>query len=257
MSQGDDVTQLFSNRVADYVRWRPDYPSALVPWLQQQGTALPGAVVADIGAGTGISARLLLDAGCAVTGVEPNGPMRAAMVELLGPNPRFRALAGRAEATGLPPASMDLITVAQAFHWFDPEAVRAEWRRALRPGGLVAIFWNTRRRGGTPFLEGYEQLLHRRGTDYAAIVERHGDADTMRAWFGAGLVGEARFDHAQSFDLTGLRGRLLSSSYAPAAGHPQHEPMLQALGQLFAATAEAGRVTFRYDTQVWLGRLEK
>lgn len=255
MSTRGDVTQRFSDRVADYVRWRPDYPRALVSWLQQHGTALPGNVVADIGAGTGISARLLLDAGCVVTGVEPNAPMRAAMVELLGSNPRFRALPGRAEATGLPGASVALITVAQAFHWFDPVAVRAEWSRVLQPGGLVAIFWNTRRTSGTPFLEKYEQLLWAFCPEYANVAERHADAAQMRAWFGAGLVAEASFDHAQSFDLPGLRGRLLSSSYAPAEGHPQHEPMMQALAELFAATAESGRVSFGYDTQVWLGRL--
>lgn len=250
-----DPTQRFSDRVQNYVRYRPNYPAALIPWLQENTGLAPTWEIADIGAGTGISSKLFLDAGNTVTAVEPNAPMRAAAETWLARYPRFRAVAGRAEATMLPTANMDLVTAAQAFHWFDAEGVRAEWRRILRPGGWVAVFWNTRRTAGTAFLDGYEALLHTHGIDYAAIVERHADAAEMRQWFGAGFVAEGRFDHAQQLDFEGLQGRLLSSSYAPVAGHPRHGPMQQALRQLFGATARDGRVTLEYDTQIFLGRL--
>ncbi|AND68144.1 hypothetical protein ATSB10_06900 [Dyella thiooxydans] len=248
-------TERFSDRVADYVRYRPDYPVALVDWLRREHGVDASWDVADIGAGTGISARLFLDAGHRVTAVEPNAPMRAAAEQWLGDNPRFRAVDGRADATGLPAASVALIVVAQAFHWFDEAAARREFARILRPGGLAAIMWNSRRLAGTPFLEGYEALLQRYGTDYTSVAERYADESRMRAWFGNGFRGTGRFDHGQKLDFDALKGRLMSSSYAPQAGHPQHAPMLDALRKLFDATAVDGRIDFTYDTRVYVGTL--
>ncbi len=221
-----DATARFTDRVSDYVRYRPGYPPELVSWLHHHlGTTADWEVV-DIGAGTGISSQMLLAEGHRVTAVEPNAAMRAAAEQWLGEDPRFRIVDGRADATGLADASVDLITVAQAFHWFDPDAARREFRRILRPNGVVAIFWNTRLLSGTPFREGYEALLQRYGTDYAQVAERYGSDQDMRDWFGDGLRGLARLPHRQRLDFDGLRGRLLSSSYAPPPGHPNHEPML-------------------------------
>ena len=179
--------------------------------------------------------------------------MRAAALEWLGGNPRFAAVDGRAEATGLDDAAVDLVSAAQAFHWFDQDAVKPEWRRILRTGGLVAVYWNSRRLTGTAFLEGYERLLLDYGLDYSSVSERYGDDDHMRRWFGAGLRGMARFPHSQRLDFDALRGRLLSSSYAPRAGHPRHAPMLDALARRFDATAVDGHVDFEYDTRVFAG----
>lgn len=250
-----NATERFSDRVADYVRYRPDYPAALLAWLQGELGVTPAWRVADIGAGTGISSNMFLDAGYTVTAIEPNAAMRGAMLDWLGGNARFRAVDGRADATGLPDGSVDLVTAAQAFHWFDPVAARAEFRRILRPHGLAAIWWNSRRLTGTPFLEGYETLLQRYGTDYAQVAERYASDPAMHAWFGAGLRGSARFNHSQPLDFDGLRGRLLSSSYAPQPGHPNHAPMLSALRELFAATARDGVVGFDDDTRVFAGEL--
>jgi len=250
-----DSTERFSDRVADYVRYRPDYPPALLDWLHGERGVTPDWQVADVGAGTGISSKLFLDAGHAVTAVEPNAPMRDAAVAWLGSRPRFNAIDGRADATGLHEGSVALVTVAQAFHWFDPAGTRREFARILRPGGLAAIFWNSRRLTGTPFLEGYEALLRRYGTDYTSVAERYAADDAMRAWFGAGWRGTAHFEHSQLLDFDGLRGRLLSSSYAPKPGHPQHEPMLAALRELFDRCRQDGRISFEYDTRIIAGTL--
>lgn len=248
-------TSRFSDRVDDYVRYRPDYPAALLDWLQRECGVTTEWLVADVGAGTGISSKMLLDAGYRVIAVEPNAPMRAAADTWLGGDANFSVIDGRADATSLDDASVDLVTVAQAFHWFDEETTRREFARVLRPGGLAAIWWNSRRLTGTPFLEGYEALLQTYGTDYTSVAERYADDVRMRAWFGAGYVGSGRFPHSQKLDFEALRGRLMSSSYAPKEGHPKHAPMLKALRELFEACAERGTISFDYDTRVFAGHL--
>jgi SAM-dependent methyltransferase len=248
-----DVTQRFSDRVEHYVRHRPDYPPQLIEWLHGVCHVDPAAAVADVGAGTGISSRLFLDAGHPVIAVEPNAPMRQAAIDWLGHERRFRAVAGRAESTGLDDASVDLVAAAQAFHWFDHQAVRREWRRILRPDGRVVVFWNSRRTDGTPFLDGYETLLREYGTDYLRVAERYTGDDAMRAWFGTGFVGMARFQHRQRLDLDGLLGRLMSSSYTPPPDHRDHLPMLQAARRLFDTCAQDGMVELIYDTRVFAG----
>ena len=248
-------TARFSDRVDNYVRYRPDYPLALLEWLQHAQGVDASWLVADIGAGTGISSKMFLDAGYRVTAVEPNAPMRAAAEQWLHTYDGFHAVDGTANATGLADASVDLVTVAQAFHWFDEEATRREFARILRPRGLAAIWWNSRRLTGTRFLEGHEALLKTYGTDYTSVAERYADDAHMRIWFGAGYRGGASFEHGQRLDFEALRGRLMSSSYAPQAGHPKHEPMLQALRELFDACAEHGTVSFDYDTRIFAGHM--
>lgn len=248
-----DPTQRFGDRVDDYVRYRPGYPAALIETLQARGWLPAQSVVADIGAGTGLSSALFLDAGCRVHAVEPNAAMREAATKALGHRHGFHAVDGRAEATALDTSSIDLISAAQAFHWFDTDAVRSEWRRILRPGGVAAVYWNSRLEQGSPFLEGYEQLLREFGTDYASVAERHQDDATMRRWFGTGLLERAEFAHAQVLDFEALRGRLLSSSYAPQPGQPRHAEMISALRTLFDATARDGVVDFSYRTRLYAG----
>lgn len=247
----------FSDRVEDYVRFRPGYPPALLAWLHDDQGVPRSARVADIGAGTGISSRMLLSAGHPVIAVEPNAAMRAAADRWLSADhPGSRTVDGTAEATGLESASVDLVSAAQAFHWFDTDAVRAEWQRLLVPGGQVLVYWNSRLLEASPFLRGYEQLLLDFGTDYRAVAERYQSDAQMHAWFAGGLQASARFANVQMLDLAALRGRLLSSSYAPMAGDPRHAPMLDALRALFTAHARDGQVAFEYQTRAFLGTLD-
>lgn len=254
---GSDATERFSNRVADYVRYRPDYPPALLDWVHGEMGVPTETLVADIGAGTGISTRLFLATGHPVIAVEPNGPMREAAGKLLSKEYlRLKLVDGTAEATTLADHSVGLVAAAQAFHWFDTDAVRVEWKRILHKEGLALVFWNSRLLDASPFLVGYEQLLLEFGTDYTQVAERYQDDDAMRAWFGPGLRGIAQFPNAQYMDADGLRGRLLSSSYAPPPDHPRHAPMLEALQQLFDAHAVDGKIAFEYQTRAFIGTLD-
>ncbi len=249
-----DTKDRFTGRVDDYVRARPGYPPAIVDDLAAAGLLSPGAVVADVGAGTGISSELFLAAGYAVVGIEPNAPMRAAAESALARYPRYRSQDGSAEATGLADASVDLGVAAQAFHWFDADRSRAELRRILRPPGWVALIWNARRSAGTAFLEAYEALLLEFGTDYAQVGHRGVGTERLAAFFD-GPFTTRRYDNRQALDLAGLRSRLLSSSYIPAAGEPAHVAMLARLAEIFAAHAVDDRVEFLYDTEVHTGEL--
>lgn len=251
-----DATTRFSNRVADYIRYRPSYPDDLVKVLQTRAGVSPGSDVADIGSGTGISSALFLDLGCTVYGVEPNGDMRAAAETQFARQSRFHSIAATAEATSLPDASVDLVTAGQAFHWFDQPRCRAEFCRILRPGGFVALFWNSRRTESTPFLKAYEELLLQYATDYQQINHTNIDAKVLAEFFSDKPFETHSFPNFQDFDYEGLRGRLLSSSYAPAAGQPGHDPMLLELQRLFREYESHGLVRFEYDTELYLCQLK-
>jgi SAM-dependent methyltransferase len=244
----------FSDRVADYVRHRPSYPSEVVHFLAGSTGLTPDWIVADLGSGTGLSSRPFLDFGNCVIGIEPNIEMRRAGEEFLGDYPGFRSVDGSAEATGLADGSVDLVLAGQAFHWFDQIATRRECLRILREPRWCALVWNVRLTDTSPFDRAYENLLERYGTDYSAYRSRQIDPDDLRAFFGV-IPAEHRMSNEQIFDFDGLRGRHLSSSYVPAAGHPSHDPMMRELDEIFDEHQEAGRVRFRYETQLFVGKL--
>jgi SAM-dependent methyltransferase len=251
-----DSTRRFSNRVDDYIRYRPSYPPAIVDLLAEECGLTPDWTIADIGSGPGNLTRLFLDHGAAVVGVEPNREMREAGERLLAGYPRFTSVEGTAEATGLPPASVDLVTAGQAFHWFDAARARQEFVRILRPPRWVALIWNERRVGSTPFLNAYEDLLLRFGSDYSAV--RHQDTasdDKIAAFFGPGGYRLTIFDNRQLFDLAALQGRVRSSSYAPLPGQPGYDELAAGLERIFAEHQGDGVVSFDYDARLYLGRL--
>jgi len=243
----------FSNRVQDYIRYRPGYPQAVMDCLRDEFGLRPQLVVADIGSGTGISAGLLLDNGHRVIAVEPNADMRAAAESQCGSNGLFQSVAAPAEATTLPDASVDWIVAAQAFHWFDVEKCRVEFRRILKHGGFVALLWNDRR-NDTPFLEGYVALLKEYAIDYEAIDHRHAESDgRIERLFAPREPVRRVFANHQDFDFDGLRGRVLSSSYMPTAEHPRFNEMIQALRDLYGRHQTGDRVRFAYDTKLFVG----
>ena len=246
-----DSTQRFSNRVDDYVRGRPGYPSALADALHVTAGLMSHSVVADIGSGTGISTDLFLSLGCTVYAVEPNDAMRASAESRLAHAPAFHSVNGTAEATTLPAGSVDLVAAGQAFHWFDVTSTRREFARILRPGGCVALFWNVRRVSGSHFLESYEALLRQHGTDYLQV--RHQADPERAARFLGDRIRRQTFANEQVLDYDALVRRLLSSSYVPPLSDPRHVPMLDALRHLFDTYQQGGRVRMVYDTELYTG----
>ena len=250
-----DSVERFTGRVQDYIRARPGYPPEVVDTLAADCGLTSASVVADIGSGTGILTRLLLERGCEVFGVEPNDEMRQASASLLAGHPRFHAVSGRAEATSLPARSMDLAVAGQSFHWFDRDRARVELKRILQPGGYVVLIWNSRHTGGTPFLVAYERLLRRFATEYERVTHERIDPTIIADFFGAGGFREKGFPNRQTLDAKGLEGRLLSSSYAPGPGHAQHRSMLDELAHIFRSYEVDGTVRLDYTTKMYYGRL--
>lgn len=251
-----DSTQRFTGRVEDYARYRPAYPPELLDLLRRECGLTENTVVADVGSGTGILARLFGDNGNRVIAVEPNEEMRRAGERLLAGQGLFESVMGTAEATTLPQGSVDLITAGQAFHWFDPAPARVEFARVLRPGGSVVLVWNDRRKHGWPFPEAYEWLLETYAIDYAEVEHgRKGSLENIRRFFAPNPVRTATFDNRQVLDYDGLLGRLRSSSYVPAEGQPGHHEMLTRLEGIFRYHENGGRVVMEYDTRVYYSSL--
>ena len=247
-------TERFSDRVDVYVKYRPDYPRAVLGLLQIVCGLTPSSVVADIGSGTGKLSELFLQNGNRVYGVEPNRKMRAAGERLLSDYPDFVSVDGSAEATTLQNACADFVTAGQAFHWFDRERARPEFVRILKPESWTVLIWNERLTD-TPFLEAYETLTQVYATDYANVSHKNVGDEEIAHFFAPETYRLASLENVQHFDFEGLLGRATSSSYMPTFQQPRYPEMVAALKNVFERFAEADKVAFRYQTQVYYGRL--
>ena len=251
-----DPTKRFSNRVENYLKYRPRYPTEVLELLKRECGLTPDSVVADIGSGTGFLSEMFLKNGNRVLGIEPNAEMRAAGERVLSDYPNFVSMDATAEATTLANDSVDFITAGQAFHWFDREKSRREFQRILKPRGWAVIVWNAFPIDRSPLVAAYDRLLLRYGTDYREVACEIEDSG-VEDFFPRGAHKHARFDFQQTFDWEGFKGRLLSASYAPDADSPNYEPMLRDLRGIFDSHQKEGKVLFEYDTVVYYGRLEE
>ncbi len=244
-------TERFTERVDNYVRYRPTYPPAIIPYLRETIHLNRKTIVADIGSGTGIFTDLLLKHGFTVIGVEPNQAMRAAGENFLQHYPHFSSVQGTAEATTLANQSVDFITVAQAFHWMDPEKTKVEFSRILKPQGHTLLIWNVRLTD-TAFLQSMDELKRQFGKQYEAIHSNHADETQIRAFFAPKQVRIKTFRHAQILDYASLRGQLLSSSYMPQETEAGYEEMIKALEDVFQRYQENAQVNMEYETKLFL-----
>ncbi|GAB4384659.1 MAG: class I SAM-dependent methyltransferase [Phycisphaerales bacterium] len=239
-------THRFSQRVDDYVRYRPDYPQAAIDAIFEGMGFASLLTVADVGAGTGILSRQLAARGALVVAVEPNPEMRAACTA----HERILLQDGTAEATGLKDHSVDLITCGQAFHWFDTEKALAEFRRVIRGLGRLAIMWNTRD-VDDPVTTGYTAAIRKASDEHPAESRM----DDVRGFEDSAYFTDLRaltFPHVQWLTLDGLIGRARSASYCPTSG-PKYRTLMDELTALHARHADPkGRVALRYVTKLFL-----
>jgi SAM-dependent methyltransferase len=245
-----DTVERFSNRVANYVKYRPDYPREIIGYLEEHCGLTNRSVIADVGCGTGISTKLFLENGNRVFGVEPNAAMRDAAVEYLSAFPNFAPIDGTSDETTLAEKSLDIVVAAQAFHWFDPEKARPEFKRILKSGGHVVLIWNERQLDTTPFLIEYEAFLLKHAYDYGNVRHENIDAKEIADFFQK-EYGSARFSNRQMFDFDGLKGRMLSASYMPSETDANFDIVIEELRSLFAKHAENGKIEILYDTNVY------
>lgn len=244
----------FSARASDYAKYRPGYPAGVIEVLGRECNLGPSSAVADIGSGTGIFTAQLLQTGCTVHAVEPNGPMRQAAEERLCVMRGFISVDGKAEATTLADASMDLVTAAQAFHWFDREAFARECRRILKPRGFAALIWNDRDDAASPYMHEFNQFVSRHAIDRSRVDHRLVGPDDFLRFFGHDPALHV-FHNQQLLNFDSGIGRLGSVSYMPARGQAGYDAMVADYRTLFDAHAVNGKVTILYKTEVHLGRL--
>lgn len=249
-----DAKQRFSDRVEHYIKYRPGYPDSIISTLQLEIGLMDDDVVADIGSGTGISARLFLENGNTVYGVEPNEPMRKAAEAMLRSYEHFISVHGSSEATGLKDHSVDLIVCAQAFHWFDREKTKQEFLRIADSGAHLALIWNDRK-ASEPFQQDYEKIIQQYSIDYNEVTHRNISEEMIRDFFAPHKYHKFVLDYAQHFDLEGLIGRVVSSSYMPNEGHPDYPSLKNAIADLYHTYEQNGIVTFAYDTSLFVGRM--
>jgi SAM-dependent methyltransferase len=247
-------TERFSDRVDNYIRYRPGYPAGIFDFLREKVNFGQEVIIADIGSGTGISAEMFLRHGNKVYAVEPNKEMREAANRLLCSYDKYIGVNGTSEATTLPDHSVDLVVAAQAFHWFDRDAFNRECHRIGREGAHCLLVWNERR-VSSDFEKAYEDLLLQYATDYLTIDHRNIKPDDINHFFAPHMVMSTTLHNEQLFDYDGVKGRLLSSSYAPNEGEPNFEPMIAHLRHIFDLYQSDGRVGFSYDCKLFLGEI--
>jgi len=251
----EDSTKRFSNRVENYVRYRPHYPVEIIRFLSEHTGLTNEKIIADVGSGTGISSELFLENGNKVYGIEPNKEMREAAEKYLDKYKYFISVNGTAEDTLLENDSMDVIVCGQAFHWFDVQKAKQEFKRILKDNGYVILIWNSRKIDTSDFLIAYEKLLLKFGTDYEKVVHKtleSGDDKTIEWFFAPHKSYVHSFKNMQVFDFEGVKGRLLSSSYAPV----DNTEMLDELRNIFDTYNKNGSVEFEYETKVYWGKLK-
>lgn len=255
-NSNSDSTTRFSDKVDNYIKYRPHYPQEIITFLQNERIINKDSSAADIGSGTGISTELFLPHVKMVYGIEPNDEMRIAGEKLLSHFPNFVSIKATAEGTTLKNNSIDVIIAGQAFHWFDIEKSGNEFKRILKPDGYAVLMWNVRRLTGTPFLDDYEKLLLKFGTDYIKVRhENIGNEEKVKFYGGDHFITKL-FYNEQIFNYEGIEGRLLSSSYIPRKGEPGYDEMIKELGNIFNKHNEKGKITVIYDTEVYAGRLK-
>ncbi len=245
----------FTDTVSNYLKYRPSYPLEILDRMRKECDLTADSIIADIGSGTGILSKLFLDDGNTVFGVEPNQKMREAAEQELKLYPHFHSINGSAEATELKSNSIDLITAGTAFHWFDFEKTKLEFKRILRSSGWVLLVWNLRALEYSPLMQEHEKLLIKYGVGYQPLIDNNAYKLQLKPFFSPNVIHSFSFTHAQYFDWPGYQGRLLSTSYIPKEHNERYENMMIDLKKIFDKYQQNNLIRYEYVTQSYYGRL--
>ena len=242
----------FSNVVDDYNKYRPDYPKHIIDILKMNCDLKKDSVIADIGSGTGIFTKMVLDNGNAVYGVEPNDNMRRKSEEILTGYNNFTPLKGDAEETTLETNSIDFITVAQAFHWFDTDIAIPEFYRVLKDSGFIVLIWNERITNENELMKGYDTLLRKYCKDYKATDHKHFKYERLKELFSGKSITLYMVENSQTMDIDAFIGRLKSCSYCPLPDQKVYKPLMEAMEQMFNTYQKDNQLTFEYETFLYV-----
>lgn len=248
-------TQRFSNRVENYVKYRPHYPKRIIDYLKTEIGFAENEIVADIGSGTGILTELFIKNNNKVYAIEPNAAMRLKAEELFENDSNFISVNATAEQTSLKENSIDLIVAGQAFHWFNSEKTKREFIRIAKQEAHAALIWNDRL-FQSPFEKDYEDLLIKFASDYNEVNHRRITPEKIETFFYPEMVAIALFKNDQFFDFEGLKGRLFSSSYISLEKNEKYFEMLERLQYLFNKYENNGIVHFVYETKLYLSKIK-
>jgi len=249
-------TERFSGVVANYIKYRPSYPTEVISTLREKCGLTRASIVADIGSGIGIFTKLLLEHGNKVFAVEPNSQMRQAAEDYLAEYQQFISVDASSEQSTLEQHSIDLITAAQAFHWFDQEKAKLEFKRILKPNGWVVLLWNLRKSKSSGIMEAYENLLQKFGTDYKQVYAEGVTETAIRQFFKPSPTQIIHIPYSQTVDWTAFKGRLLSTSYTPKPGADNFQDMLKYAKEIFDRHQKNNTVTLIYETKIYIGKLK-
>jgi len=249
----EDFTHRFTGRASVYAMHRPGYPRQILEILGTETGFNKNKIVADIASGTGLLSRLFLQNGNTVFCVEPNDEMRSFAEQDLSRFPNFVSIKGRAEDTTLEDASIDLVTVGQALHWFDHQPAKKEFERILRNNGDICIVYNDRSEKDQ-FMREYDALVGRHARNRAKVPEIN--KAFLSSWFRNGMFKEFNLSKEQFLDLDGLAGRIMSASYMPSSSeNEKFTAMKHDISHLFRLHAKKGKVRMLYNTRVFLGKI--
>ena len=251
-----NTVQRFDKTVENYLKYRPSYPKEVYSWLAKQFDLKSKKTIADIGSGTGFLSKLFLEQNHTVYCIEPNQTMRMAAEEYLAGYPNFYSIDGLAETTRLDAESVDWVIAGTAFHWFDSEKSKIEFKRILRTPGFCCLVWNVRNKEQSALLQDYENLILTYSADYQQSSAQTFDQTISSDFFNPYDMQTASFDNKQQFDWDGLKGRLLSTSYSLKENDSRYQNMMDGLRKIFDQYQSNGLVDFLYDTKMYYGRLK-
>jgi ubiquinone/menaquinone biosynthesis C-methylase UbiE len=248
-------TEKFTDKADSYAKYRPSYPNEYVEYLLTASRLKEGNIVADIGSGTGILSRKLLEKGLTVIGVEPNDEMRLIAEQSMNKDGRYISVKAAAENTTLQDRSVDLVTVAQAFHWFDPEKFRLECKRILKQDAMVALVWNSRD-GSSDLNKESGEICQKHCPNFKGFSGGIGETEEVfKQFFQDGKYDFRGFQNHLAFNFEGFLGRYLSASYSPKKTDKEYDPFLSSLTKLFEKYSKNGKIVIPNVTRSYLGKV--